>query len=161
MKRILITNANIVNEGKITRGDVYVKDGLIYIAGGNLKDYEADIIIEGEGKYLFPGLIDDQVHFREPGLTHKADIYTESKAAVAAGIPSLSARRKALSQRPTLQLLEDMHALAPQKSLANYSFFLGATNDNLDVLHNGDPDNVCGIKVFQGSATGHMLVDNA
>jgi dihydroorotase len=160
MKKILITNANIVNEGKIIRGDVYVKDGLIYIAGGNLKEYEADIVIEGEGKYLFPGLIDDQVHFREPGLTYKADIYTESKAAVAGGITSYMEMPNTIPQTTTLELLEEKYARAAETSLANYSFYLGATNDNLAELLKVDPDNVCGIKVFQGSSTGNMLVDN-
>src|SRR5690606_41259459 len=103
MKRILITNANIVNEGKITRGDVYVKDGLIYIAGGNLKDYEADIIIEGEGKYLFPGLIDDQVHFREPGLTHKPITNPEGKAPLPGGITSFREMPTTFPQPPTYQ----------------------------------------------------------
>jgi len=160
MEKILITNANIVNEGKIIRGDVYVKDGLIYIAGGNLKEYEADIVIEGEGKYLFPGLIDDQVHFREPGLTHKADIYTESKAAVAGGITSFMEMPNTVPQTTTLELLEEKYTRAAETSLANYSFYLGATNDNLDELLKVDPENVCGIKVFQGSSTGNMLVDN-
>ncbi len=160
MKRILITDANIVNEGKITRGDVYLRDGLIYIAGGNLKEYEADIIIEGEGKYLFPGLIDDQVHFREPGLTHKADIYTESKAAVAGGITSFMEMPNTVPQTTTNELLEEKFELASKKSLANFSFYLGATNDNLEEILKVDPENVCGIKVFQGSSTGNMLVDN-
>lgn len=160
MKKILITDANIVNEGKIIRGDVYVKDGLIFIAGGNLKGYEADITIEGEGKYLFPGLIDDQVHFREPGLTYKADIYTESKSAVAGGITSFMEMPNTIPQTTTLELLEDKFQLAAEKSLANYSFYLGATNDNLEELLKVDPNQVCGIKVFQGSSTGDMLVDN-
>lgn len=160
MNKILITNANIVNEGKIIRGDVYVKDGLIFIAGGNLKEYEADITIDGEGKYLFPGLIDDQVHFREPGLTHKADIYTESKSAVAGGITSYMEMPNTVPQTTTNALLEEKYAIAAEKSLANYSFYLGATNDNLEELLKVDPEHVCGIKVFQGSSTGNMLVDN-
>jgi len=160
MEKILITNANIVNEGKIIRGDVYVKEGLIFIAGGNLKEYEADIVIEGEGKYLFPGLIDDQVHFREPGLTQKADIYTESKSAVAGGITSYMEMPNTVPQTTTNALLEEKYAIAAEKSLANYSFYLGATNDNLEELLNVDAENVCGIKVFQGSSTGNMLMDN-
>ncbi|MEX2594320.1 MAG: dihydroorotase [Anditalea sp.] len=160
MKKILITDANIVNEGKIIRGDVYVKNGLIFTAGGNLKDYEADITIKGNGKYLFPGLIDDQVHFREPGLTHKADIGTESKAAVAGGITSYMEMPNTVPQTTTLELLEEKYKIASEKSLANYSFYIGATNDNLDELLKVDPENVCGIKVFQGSSTGNMLVDN-
>jgi dihydroorotase len=160
MKRLLITDANIVNEGKIIRGDVYVKDGVIFIAGGNLKDYEADITIDGNGKYLLPGLIDDQVHFREPGLTHKGDIYTESKSAVAGGITSYMEMPNTVPQATTIELLEEKYQIAADRSLANYSFYLGATNDNLEELLKVDPENVCGIKVFQGSSTGNMLVDN-
>jgi dihydroorotase len=160
MKKILIRSANIVNEGKIIRGDVYIKEGLLFAVGGELSDYEVDLEIDGEGKYLLPGLIDDQVHFREPGLTHKADIYTESKAAVAGGITSYMEMPNTQPQATTLALLEDKYALAAQKSLANYSFYLGATNDNLEELLRVDPANVCGIKVFQGSSTGNMLVDN-
>src|SRR5690606_5027350 len=160
MKKILITDANIVNEGKIIRGDVYVKDGMIFIAGGNLKDYEADITIDGKGKYLLPGLIDDQVHFREPGLTHKGDIYSESKSAVAGGITSFMEMPNTVPQATTNELLEQKYKIASEKSMANYSFYLGATNDNLEELLKVDPENVCGIKVFQGSSTGNMLVDN-
>src|SRR5690606_24918690 len=107
-----------------------------------------------------PGLIDDQVHFREPGLTHKADIYTESKAAVAGGITSYMEMPNTIPQTTTLELLEQKYSRAAETSLANYSFYLGATNDNLDELLKVDPENVCGIKVFQGSSTGNMLVDN-
>nr|MBI1228622.1 dihydroorotase [Cytophagales bacterium] len=160
MKKILIRGANIVNEGKITPGDVYIKEGIIFAVGGNLSAYEVDLEIDGAGKYLFPGLIDDQVHFREPGLTHKADIYTESKAAVAGGITSYMEMPNTQPQATTLALLEDKYALAAEKSLANYSFYMGATNDNLHELLQVDPLNVCGIKVFQGSSTGNMLVDN-
>ncbi|WP_186753670.1 dihydroorotase [Echinicola salinicaeni] len=159
-KSILITDANIVNEGKIIRGDVFIKDGLIYSVGGNLKEFEADITIDAEGKYLLPGLIDDQVHFREPGLTHKAEIYTEAKAAVAGGITSFMEMPNTVPQSTTLELLEEKYKIASEKSLANYSFYLGATNDNLDEILKADPENICGIKVFQGSSTGNMLVDN-
>lgn len=160
MKKILIRNANIVNEGKITRGDVFIEDGLIFAIGPELPEYEADITIDAGGKYLLPGLIDDQVHFREPGLTHKAEIYTESKAAVAGGITSYMEMPNTQPQTTTLELLEEKYKLAAQKSLANYSFYMGATNDNLEELLQVDPSNVCGIKVFQGSSTGNMLVDN-
>ncbi|HSI77836.1 MAG TPA: dihydroorotase [Lunatimonas sp.] len=160
MKKILIRGANIVNEGKIMRGDVYIKEGIFFAVGGNLSEYEVDVEIEGEGKYLFPGLIDDQVHFREPGLTHKADIYTESKAAVAGGITSYMEMPNTQPQTTTLALLEEKFSLAAEKSLANFSFYFGATNDNLEELLQVDPANVCGIKVFQGSSTGNMLVDN-
>ncbi|GGF35410.1 dihydroorotase [Echinicola rosea] len=161
-KRILITDANIVNEGKIIRGDVYIQEGLIFAAGGNLKDFqkEADITIDAKGKYLLPGLIDDQVHFREPGLTHKAEIYTEAKAAVAGGVTTFMEMPNTVPQATTLELLEEKYKIASEKSLANYSFYLGATNDNLDELLKADPSTICGIKVFQGSSTGNMLVDN-
>ncbi|UJP67035.1 dihydroorotase [Mongoliitalea daihaiensis] len=160
MKRILITNANIVNEGKITRGDIFIQDGLIDAIGENLSDMESDLLIDADGKYVFPGIIDDQVHFREPGLTHKAEIYTESKAAVAGGITSYMEMPNTVPQAVTLELLEDKFAIAKEKSLANYSFFFGATNDNIEEILKVDPQNVCGIKVFQGSSTGNMLVDN-
>lgn len=159
-KRILITDANIVNEGKIIRGDVFIQDGLIFTAGGNLKEFEADITIDAQGKYLLPGLIDDQVHFREPGLTHKAEIYTEAKAAVAGGVTSFMEMPNTVPQSTTLELLEKKYDIAAEKSLANYSFYLGATNDNLEELLKADPSTICGIKVFQGSSTGNMLVDN-
>ena len=160
MESILITDANIVNEGKITRSDILVKDGLIYSIAPDLKKFPADKRIDASGKYLFPGLIDDQVHFREPGLTHKADIYTESKAAVAGGITSYMEMPNTDPQTITLQLLEDKYKIASEKSLANYSFYFGATNDNILELLKVDPESVCGIKVFQGSSTGNMLVDN-
>ena len=160
MKSILITNANIVNEGQITRGDLLVVNGLIEKIGNNLSGESADLHIEADGKYLLPGLIDDQVHFREPGLTHKATIYTESRAAVAGGITSYMEMPNTVPQSTTIELLEEKYDIASRDSLANYSFYLGATNDNLDELLKVDPSNVCGIKVFQGSSTGNMLVDN-
>ncbi|MCH7413528.1 dihydroorotase [Belliella sp. R4-6] len=160
MKSILITGANIVNEGKITPLDILIKDGLFYNIGNDLSEFDADIKIDGTGKYIFPGLIDDQVHFREPGLTHKADIYTESKSAVAGGITSYMEMPNTVPQATTIELLEDKYKIASAKSLANYSFYLGATNDNIEEILKVDPENVCGIKVFQGSSTGNMLVDN-
>ncbi|WP_339922999.1 dihydroorotase [uncultured Cyclobacterium sp.] len=160
MKRILIRNANIVNEGKIIRGDVYIKEGLIFSVGGDLSGYEADIDIDASGKYLLPGLIDDQVHFREPGLTHKAEIYTESKTAVSGGVTSFMEMPNTIPQSTTHELLEEKYANAAQKSLANYSFYLGATNENIETIKSVDVNNVCGVKVFQGSSTGNMLVDN-
>ena len=160
MKSILITGANIVNEGKITRLDILIQDGLFYNVGPDLSNFDADLKIDAKGKYIFPGLIDDQVHFREPGLTHKAEIYTESKAAVAGGITSYMEMPNTVPQAVTLQLLEDKFKIASEKSLANYSFFFGATNDNIEEILKVDPENVCGIKVFQGSSTGNMLVDN-
>lgn len=160
MKKILIRNTNIVNEGKIIQGDVYIKEDFIHTIGENLPALEAEIIIDGEGKHLLPGLIDDQVHFREPGLTDKGDIYTESRAAVAGGITSFMEMPNTIPQTTTLALLEEKYQLAAEKSLANYSFYMGATNDNLEELLKVDPENVCGIKVFQGSSTGNMLVDD-
>jgi dihydroorotase len=160
MKSILITGANIVNEGKITRLDILIQDGVFYNVGPDLSNFDADLKIDAHGKYIFPGLIDDQVHFREPGLTHKADIYTESKAAVAGGITSYMEMPNTVPQAVTLELLEDKFKIASEKSLANYSFFFGATNDNIEEILKVDPENVCGIKVFQGSSTGNMLVDN-
>lgn len=160
MKSILITGANIVNEGKITRMDIFIKDGFIYNMGKDRSEFEADLIINAKGKYIFPGLIDDQVHFREPGLTHKADIYTESKAAVAGGVTSFMEMPNTVPQTITLELLEEKYKIGAEKSLANYSFYLGATNDNIEEILKVDPENVCGIKVFQGSSTGNMLVDN-
>lgn len=160
MKSILITGANIVNEGKITRSDILIKDGLIYNMGKDLSEFEADLTIDASGKYIFPGIIDDQVHFREPGLTHKADIYTESKAAVAGGVTSYMEMPNTVPQTVTIDLLEDKYRIASEKSLANYSFFFGATNDNIEEILKVDPENVCGVKVFQGSSTGNMLVDN-
>lgn len=160
MKRILIRDANIVNEGKIMRGDTYIKEGLIFAVGGDLSGHEADIEINASGKYLLPGLIDDQVHFREPGLTHKAEIYTESKAAVAGGITSYMEMPNTDPQTTDLELLESKYDLAAGKSLANYSFYLGATNDNIETIKQVNPETVCGVKVFQGSSTGNMLVDN-
>lgn len=160
MKRILIRDANIVNEGKIIRGDVYIKEGLIFSVGGDLSGKEADIVIDANGKYLLPGLIDDQVHFREPGLTHKAEIYTESKTAVAGGVTSFMEMPNTIPQSTTHELLEEKYAIGAAKSLANYSFYLGATNDNIETIKSVDVKNVCGVKVFQGSSTGNMLVDN-
>ncbi|MCS5491943.1 dihydroorotase [Algoriphagus limi] len=160
MKSILITGANIVNEGRIFRGDVLVANGRIAKIGENLSGESADKQIDAEGKYLFPGIIDDQVHFREPGLTHKGDIYTESKAAVAGGVTSYMEMPNTVPQAVTIPLLEEKYARAKEVSLANYSFFFGGTNDNLEEILKLDLRNVCGLKVFQGSSTGNMVVDN-
>lgn len=160
MKSILITGANIVNEGRISLGDVLVKDGRIAKIGTDLSTEIADIHINGEGRHLLPGLIDDQVHFREPGLTHKAEIYTEAKAGVAGGTTTYMEMPNTIPQSVTIPLLEEKYTRASQVSLANYSFFFGATNDNLEEILKVDPKNVCGLKIFQGSSTGNMLVDN-
>lgn len=160
MKTILITNAQIVNEGNIQTGDVFIKDGLINQVGSDLSGHKADILIDANGKYLLPGVIDDQVHFREPGLTHKADIYTEAKAAVAGGVTSFMEMPNTVPNTLTQELLEEKYQLAAQKSLANYSFYMGASNDNQEEVLKTDASKVCGIKVFMGSSTGNMLVDN-
>jgi dihydroorotase len=160
MKSILITNANIVNEGGISLGDVLVKNGRIAKIGTDLSAETAEIHINGKGKHLLPGLIDDQVHFREPGLTHKAEIYTEAKAGVAGGTTTYMEMPNTVPQSVTIPLLEEKYTRASQVSLANYSFFFGATNDNLEEILKVDPQNVCGVKIFQGSSTGNMLVDN-
>ena len=156
---ILIKQATIVNEGKQFVADVFVKDGFIERIDSAINQ-SADKVIDAEGLYLLPGMIDDQVHFREPGLTHKANIYTESRAAVAGGITSFMEMPNTVPNTLTQELLADKYAIAAKTSLANYSFFMGASNDNLDEVLRTDAHNVCGIKVFMGSSTGNMLVDN-
>jgi dihydroorotase len=159
MNSILIKSATIVNEGKQFAADVLVKDGFIERIDTQINAV-ADKEINAEGLYLFPGCIDDQVHFREPGLTHKATIYSESRAAVAGGITSFMEMPNTVPNTLTRQLLEDKYEIASKTSLANYSFYMGASNDNLDEVLRTDTGNVCGIKVFMGSSTGNMLVDN-
>ncbi|CAM4393103.1 dihydroorotase [Pedobacter westerhofensis] len=159
MKTILIKGATIVNEGKTVVADVYIKDGLIDEISP-LISRSADQEINAEGLHLFPGMIDDQVHFREPGLTHKADIFSESMAAVAGGITSFMEMPNTVPNTLTQELLADKYAIASEMSLANYSFFMGASNNNIEEVLKTDPANVCGIKVFMGSSTGNMLVDN-
>lgn len=158
MRRTLIKNISIVNEGKITKGDVLVEDKFISKIAMEINT-PADIIIDGTGKYLFPGCIDDQVHFREPGLTHKGELYTEAKAAVAGGVTSYMEMPNTVPNVFTQELLEDKYKRASEVSLSNYSFFMGASNDNLDEVLKTDSQKVCGIKVFMGSSTGNMLVD--
>ena len=159
MKTILIKAATLVNEGRIFVADVFIKDGLIDEIAPVISK-QADQEINAEGLYLLPGMIDDQVHFREPGLTHKADIFTESMAAVAGGITSFMEMPNTVPNTLTQQLLTDKYNIAAEMSLANYSFFMGASNNNLEEVLKTDPKNVCGIKVFMGSSTGNMLVDN-
>ncbi|MEO8885560.1 MAG: dihydroorotase [Mucilaginibacter sp.] len=159
MSSILIKSATIVNENQQFIADVLVKDGLIAKIAPQI-DVKADKEINAEGLHLFPGAIDDQVHFREPGLTHKASIYTESRAAVAGGITSFMEMPNTVPNTLTQELLEQKYEIASRNSLANYSFFMGASNDNLDEVLKTDIQNVCGIKVFMGSSTGNMLVDN-
>ncbi len=160
MKTILIKNAKLVNEGEIYHADVYIKGKFIEKIERQGISMHADIILEAAGKYLFPGLIDDQVHFREPGLTYKGEIYTEAKAAVAGGITSYMEMPNTIPSATTIDLLEDKYTLAANCSLANYSFFMGTTNHNLEELLKIDPTKICGVKIFMGSSTGDMLVDN-
>jgi len=162
--KTLIKNAQIVNEGRIFRGAVLIDGELI------AKVFEGEIIpdgisngtkvIDANGKYLIPGVIDDQVHFREPGMTHKGEIATESRAAVAGGVTSYMEMPNTNPQAVTQQLLEQKYERAAKISAANYSFYMGATNDNLEEVLKTNGDEVCGIKVFMGSSTGNMLVDN-
>lgn len=156
---IFIRNAKIVNEGSITEADVLVENGIISWIGKG-KTPVADTVIDAAGKYLIPGAIDDQVHFREPGLTHKGEIATESRAAVAGGITSFMEMPNTKPQALTQKLLQDKYDRAAQVSPANYSFFMGASNDNLEEVLKTDPLKVCGVKVFMGSSTGNMLVDD-
>lgn len=160
MQSILIRNATLVNEGKIFGADVLIKNGFIEKIDTNAIAMPADIEIDATGKYLLPGVIDDQVHFREPGLTHKGEIYTEAKAAVAGGMTTYMEMPNTVPSAITNELLEQKYARASQCSLANYSFYLGTTNHNLDELLAVDEANVCGIKIFMGSSTGDMLVDD-
>ncbi len=161
MNKIVIKNAQIVNEGKIVSGDILIEGNYIVEIGNSIKNTSEDIqIIDAKGKYVLPGIIDDQVHFREPGLTHKANIATESKAAVAGGITSFIEMPNTAPQATTQQLLQDKFDIASKTSFANYSFMFGGTNDNLEELLKTDPQKVAAIKLFLGSSTGNMLVDN-
>lgn len=159
MNRILIKNAKIVNDNKIEELDLLIENEIIAKIGNNLSSPNAKVI-DAKGNYLIPGIIDDQVHFREPGLTHKANIYTESKAAVAGGVTSFMEMPNTKPAALTLDLLEDKYTIASRDSLANYSFFMGTSNDNADIVLKINTKEVCGIKIFMGSSTGNMLVDN-
>ena len=162
--QFVIDNARIINEAKVFTGSVAVNEGIIEaVFEGNIpEDHPCNTYsrISAEGKLLIPGLIDDQVHFREPGLTHKADILTESSAAIAGGITSFMEMPNTVPNTLTQDLLEEKYAIAAEKSLANYSFYMGASNDNLSEIIRTDPKKVCGVKVFMGSSTGNMLVDD-
>ncbi len=162
MQKYLFKNIHVVNEGKIQSLDVLTNGERIEkIAGAIETKYKVEEI-NGEGKHLFPGVIDDQVHFREPGLTHKATIYTESKAAVAGGVTSFMEMPNTLPNALTPQLLEDKYNIAAHTSLANYSFFMGTSNNNADEVlkMNDHKQDVCGVKIFMGASTGNMLVDS-
>ncbi len=160
MKSILILNANIVNENKTFESDLLIEEGKISRIGRDLSSVKADKIIDAKGKYLLPGVIDDQVHFREPGLTHKATIYSESKAAVAGGVTSFMEMPNTVPNTLTQSLLQDKYEIGARTSLANYSFFMGVSNDNYEEAMKTDRTAVCGLKIFMGSSTGNMLVDN-
>lgn len=159
MKTILLKEGNLVNRGYIKEGDLLIRRGRIEKVGGSINN-KADIEIACTGKLVMPGIIDDQVHFREPGLTHKADIFSESRAAVAGGVTSYMEMPNTKPPAVTRVLLEEKYESASRNSIANYSFFMGASNDNHDEVLQTDPKTVCGIKIFMGSSTGNMLVDN-
>ncbi|MEQ9466839.1 MAG: dihydroorotase [Ekhidna sp.] len=156
----LIKEVSIVNEGKVIEADVLIKGDRIEKIGQNLRADSNHIVISGSGLHLFPGVIDDQVHFREPGLTHKGNIFTESRAAVAGGVTSFMEMPNVNPQTITQELLEAKYEIGRKSALANYSFYMGSTNDNLEEILKTDPANVCGIKIFMGSSTGNMLVDD-
>ncbi len=158
--KTIIKNAQLVNEGKIFSADVLINNERIEKIGNSLQINGAVNEINAEGLYLLPGLIDDQVHFREPGLTHKAEIFTESRAAIAGGVTSFMDMPNVNPPSLTQQLLEQRYVLAAQKSIANYSFYMGVSNDNTEEVLKTNAKNVCGIKIFMGSSTGNMLVDD-
>ena len=157
---LLIINAQVVNEGKRTETDILIVDGFIEQIAPNLSGQPANQVIDAKGQYVLPGVIDDQVHFREPGLTHKATIRSESRAAVAGGVTTFMEMPNTVPNALAQALLADKYAIAARSSMANYSFFMGASNDNLAEVLRTDPRSVCGIKVFMGSSTGNMLVDD-
>ncbi|HSU27324.1 MAG TPA: hypothetical protein VLJ68_03015, partial [Chitinophagaceae bacterium] len=163
MQNYLIKSIGIINEGSIQTGDLLIKDGRIEKIATQIRSTPgACIEINGEGKWLFPGVIDDQVHFREPGLTHKASIATESRAAVAGGVTSFMEMPNTIPPAFTQELLENKYSIASRDSMANYSFYMGVSNSNADdVLKTNDKKReVAGIKIFMGASTGDLLVDN-
>jgi dihydroorotase len=160
MKSTLIKNATIINENKVFKGDVLIENEIIVTVSTEIIPTDTVEIIDAQGCYLIPGFIDDQVHFREPGLTHKANIETESRAAIAGGITTFIEMPNTVPQATTQDLLEDKFKIAAKDSYANYSFMFGGTNNNLEELLKTDPKKVAGIKLFLGSSTGDMLVDN-
>jgi dihydroorotase len=161
MSTILIKNATIVNEGKSFRGNLLIENEFITAIGDtdNINLPAGTKIIDATGLLLLPGVIDDQVHFREPGLTHKGDLFSETRAAAAGGVTSFMEMPNTIPQTVTMDALNQKYSLGSEKSLVNYSFLIGATNDNIDEILKADPENVCGIKIFMGSSTGNMLVD--
>ena len=162
MNIVLIKNAKIVNEGLIFEGDVLIEGEFIKEIAQNISHKSSNCqVIDAEGNYLIPGAIDDQVHFREPGLTHKGTIATESKAAIAGGITSFIEQPNTVPNAVTQELLENKYKIASKTSFANYSFMMGGTNDNLEEILKTNPKNVAGLKLFLGSSTGDMLVDSS
>lgn len=159
MNKLIIKNAQLVNEGKISAGDLLIEGERISKIERSISHPDVEIF-DAKGHYLIPGCIDDQVHFREPGLTHKANIASESAAAVAGGITSFMEMPNTIPNALTKELLEDKYQIAKHHSFANYSFYMGVSNDNLEEVLKVNYDKVCGIKVFMGSSTGNMLVDN-
>lgn len=161
MKSYLIVNASVVNEGRIMPADVAVRRGRIEQVGAHISNFQPDVVIDAHGKYLIPGIIDDQVHFREPGLTHKGSIYSESRAAVAGGVTSFMEMPNTSPPALSQKLLEDKYDTALQTSLANHSFYMGVSNDNAEEVLKTDKKKVCGIKIFLGASTGNLLVDRS
>ena len=162
MSKLLIKNAQIINEGKIINSDIFINNGLIEEISNSISIKSSDVkIIDAENNFVMPGVIDDQVHFREPGLTHKANIESESRAAVAGGITSFIEMPNTIPQATTIEELEKKFEIASKDSYANYSFMFGATNDNIDEILKVDSKNVAALKIFLGSSTGNMLVDNS
>ena len=159
-QRILIRNARVVNRGHIKEQDVYIRNGWIEKIDNHIGNLPTDVEIDAAGRHLIPGIIDDQVHFREPGLTHKATIYSEARAGVAGGVTSFMEMPNTNPPALTQELLQEKYDIAARSSLANYSFYMGASNDNIEEVLNTDPHRVCGVKVFMGSSTGNMLVDD-
>ncbi|WGZ93036.1 MAG: dihydroorotase [Candidatus Thiothrix putei] len=159
MSSLLIVNANVVNEGQILEADVLVRNGRIEAIGQQLSAPGIEVL-DAAGRHLLPGMIDDQVHFREPGMTHKADMATESRAAVAGGITSFMDMPNTVPNTLTSAILNEKKQLASGRSVGNYAFYLGASNDNLEAIKALNPKDACGIKVFMGASTGNMLVDD-
>ena len=160
MAKRLIINARVVNNGSIREQDILIEGGVITAVGADLQHLKANDIVDAKGLILIPGMIDDQVHFREPGLTHKGDIGTESRAAVAGGITSFMEMPNVNPPTLSVDALENKFAIAAEKSVANYSFYMGASNDNIEAIKQVDPKSVCGVKAFLGASTGDLLVDD-
>ncbi len=160
MKDIIIVNGSLVNEGQILHQDILIKNGRIEKIAGKIEPQANQTLIDASGQMVLPGVIDDQVHFREPGLTHKATIGSEARAAVAGGTTTFMEMPNTVPNALTQQLLEDKYQIAKNTSLANFSFYMGCSNENMEEALKTDPKNVCGLKIFMGSSTGNMLVDS-